>query len=79
VKLSSVGIEPTTHGFSVHVPAAASNDSGDGSESVKNGLPAGLPPNLLSDPELKAVVDAWPTLPPALRAGIAAMVQAAKQ
>ena len=31
-----------------------------------------------SDPELRAVVEAWPTLPDALKAGIVAMVRAAK-
>ena len=30
-----------------------------------------------SDPDLAAVVDAWPTLPDAIRAGIGAMVQGA--
>jgi hypothetical protein len=30
-----------------------------------------------SDPELTRVVEAWPELPPAVRAGIAAMVRAA--
>ena len=41
-----------------------------------------LAPSLLheflqTDPELAAIVDAWPTLPEAVRAGIVAMVQAA--
>jgi hypothetical protein len=30
-----------------------------------------------ADPDLTAVVDAWPTLPEALKAGILAMVKAA--
>ena len=30
------------------------------------------------DPDLQAVVDAWPGLPPAVKAGIVAMVKAAK-
>lgn len=29
-------------------------------------------------PDLAGVVDAWPSLPPAIRAGILAMIQAAK-
>ncbi len=29
------------------------------------------------DPELQAVIDRWPHLPPAIRAGIVAMVNAA--
>ena len=31
-----------------------------------------------TDPDLAQVAAAWPTLPPALRAGILAMVKAAK-
>ena len=31
-----------------------------------------------TDPELAAIVAAWPNLPPAIRAGIAAMVTASK-
>ncbi len=33
--------------------------------------------NSKTDPDLAAVVDAWPTLPEALKAGILAMVKAA--
>lgn len=32
-----------------------------------------------SDPELQRVIDAWPTLPSALRAGVLAMVEAASR
>jgi hypothetical protein len=32
-----------------------------------------------NDPDLAAVVKAWPTLPEAIRAGILAMVKAAKR
>ncbi|MDQ7014133.1 MAG: hypothetical protein Q9O74_09590 [Planctomycetota bacterium] len=30
----------------------------------------------LSDPDLLAIVEAWPDLPPAIRSGITAMVRA---
>jgi hypothetical protein len=33
--------------------------------------------NLAIDPSLAALIDAWPTLPDAIRAGILAMVRAA--
>jgi hypothetical protein len=36
-----------------------------------------LSPPMVADADLRAVVDAWATLPPALRAGILAMVKAA--
>ncbi len=34
-------------------------------------------PNAPADPELAAVVATWPTLPPAIRAGVLAIVRAA--
>ena len=37
------------------------------------------PKNAAIDPELRAVADAWPTLPDAVKAGILAMVRAAAQ
>jgi len=37
------------------------------------------PESAAIDPELRAVVDAWPTLPDAIKAGISAMVRAAAQ
>jgi len=53
-------------------------DSG-GSKSGNNGGGFGppTPPAKPTDPELAAVVAAWPDLPPALRAGIVAMLKAA--
>ncbi len=40
-------------------------------------LPAVCPP-IIADADLRAVVEAWATLPPAVRAGILAMVKAAR-
>ena len=53
-----------------------------GSKSGNKGAGFGPPtppatPPKPTDPELAAVVAAWPDLPPAIRAGIAAMVRAA--
>jgi hypothetical protein len=39
--------------------------------------PSTPPDNSKTDPDLSAVVDAWPTLPEALKDGILAMVRAA--
>ena len=47
----------------------------DGSKSGNNGR--GFDPAMPADPELAAVVAAWPTLPPAIRAGVLALVAAA--
>lgn len=54
------------------------SDSG-GSKSGNNGAGFGplTPPAKPTDPELAAVVAAWTDLPPAVRAGIVAMVRAA--
>jgi len=46
-----------------------------GSKSGNSGPDSGAP--MAADPELAAVVAAWPELPPAIRAGILAMVGAA--
>ena len=51
----------------------ASNSSSVGAESGALSPREGLP-----DPELAAVVAAWPTLPAAIKAGILAMAGAAK-
>ena len=50
-----------------------------GHKSGNIGAPSGDPtgPATPTDPDLSAVIAAWHTLPPALRAGIAAMVRAA--
>ena len=50
-------------------------------ESVKSGAQRGAPdwkspPPLSNDPDLAAIVDIWPSLPPALKTGILAMVKA---
>lgn len=46
-------------------------------DSAPKPAPA-TPPTPPADPDLGAVVAAWPALPPALRAGIVAMVKAAR-
>ena len=72
-----VGFEPTTFGFEVRNHSAASTIS---KRPLRRQTPAlaESPPNDICkiDPDLVAVVAAWPELPAALRAGIVAMVKA---
>jgi hypothetical protein len=42
---------------------------------AKSGAPTPIKPTI--DPDLAALIDAWPTLPEAIRAGIVALVRAA--
>jgi len=46
-------------------------------ESAPSVLPTGLPESIRFCPELRVLIDRWPTLPEAIRAGIVAMVQSA--
>jgi hypothetical protein len=48
-------------------------------DSSPKTLSPSLSPEAQTDPDLAVVLDAWPMLPPALRAGIVAMVRAVKQ
>jgi hypothetical protein len=59
------GVEPPTGGLDIR--------GGLNKHAAARG---GLTGNL-TDPDLADVVNAWPTLPPAIRAGIAAMVRIA--
>ncbi len=43
---------------------------------AQSGAPAAQ--STVQDPDLQQLIDAWPTLPPVVRAGIVAMVKAAK-
>ena len=46
-------------------------------ETTNSVLPSGLPDSVPIDPDLAAVVEAWPKLPEAIKAGILAMIRAA--
>jgi len=46
------------------------------SKGYANSLSVGLPVTQQKDPELTAVIDAWPTLPPDVRKMIATVVKA---
>jgi hypothetical protein len=64
-----------------HIPETGGSKSGnnhagfgpcsDGAASSTGAPTTGTP----TDPELRAIMAAWPTLPPAIRAGIVAMVK----
>lgn len=64
-------------------PAEASANPPDQSAALLAGTPAApidpaKAPTMPSDPDLAAVASAWPLLPPAVRAGIVAMVRASQ-
>jgi len=65
------GVEPPTHGFSVReqTTKTAENIKNPQAHGGKNGGSQNETPT-----DLQAVIDAWPTLPEALRAGIVAMI-----
>jgi len=56
-----------------HVPESGGSKSGNKGA----GLGPATPPAKPTEPELAAVVAAWPDLPPTIRAGIVALVNAA--
>ena len=72
-----VGFEPATFGFEVRNHSAASTISKRPLCRQTPALAESLPNDICkTDPDLAAVVEAWPDLPAALRAGIVAMVKA---
>ncbi|HKA55972.1 MAG TPA: hypothetical protein VKJ47_20160 [Candidatus Binatia bacterium] len=62
-----MGIEPTAN--------SPENSTNPAQGVAKSGALTPTKPNI--DPALAALIDAWPTLPEAIRAGILAMVRAA--
>jgi hypothetical protein len=57
------------------LPAGVAPDENQGSDDSGSALAV----SLLSYPELDHIVDAWPALPEALRAGILAMIAATRK
>ncbi len=55
---------------------AHSDARGDDPPSMPDSPTPISPPSSPIDPDLRAMIAAWPTLPPAIRAGIVAMVAA---
>ncbi|MFM9957260.1 MAG: hypothetical protein ACKVZJ_04225 [Phycisphaerales bacterium] len=87
-QVGAEGFEPSpfTSGNPASAPEGGAHSGALGGDSAPQPAPAttpdpaqpGIPtaPLSPSDPELAAVVAAWPDLPPAIRAGIVAMVKA---
>jgi hypothetical protein len=63
--------------LSISVPRLEANDPGQKRPSTATATATRLLPEH-ADPDLAAVVDAWLRLPEAIKAGIVAMVEAAK-
>jgi hypothetical protein len=57
-------------------PEAEAVSPGNGSDSAE--VPTKVPTPAAADRDLAAVVEAWSSLPPAVRAGILAMVEASR-
>lgn len=72
--MSDTGLEPSPFPTG-NTRVSESGGSNSGNEEAGEGVPT--PPVKPTDPDLAAVVAVWPDLPPALRAGIVAMVKAA--
>jgi hypothetical protein len=62
--MGRVGIEPTTHGFSVHSHGNVSVESGGDNKIDEKSFPPDLPVNSQSDADLAELTRAWPTLSP---------------
>jgi hypothetical protein len=71
------GVEPPTLGFSVTEQTAKSSGNRPISRSAGADAGAVETKNAHADPDLQAIIDAWPSLPEAIRAGILAVAKAA--
>jgi hypothetical protein len=60
-----------------HNPTPCEQKRGDG-EDLRQSASGACRKSPVFEPDLQVLIDAWPTLPEALRCGILAMVKAAK-
>ncbi len=73
------GLEPAPESSgNTAIPETGSAESGAHSDDSGSKAPTGNPTPDPLTPDLRALVDAWPDLPPAVRAGILAMVEATR-
>ena len=79
---AATGLEPVNNGFAIRDGGEGTGvtttgyDDGESSHSVSD---SSSTPIEAIDPALERLIEAWPDLPPAVKAGIAAMVQAATE
>ena len=73
-----MGFEPTNDGFAIRSPDSVSHSATSSCEHNAEALTGPLAETIRNDADLRAVVDAWPTLPDAVKVGILAMVRASR-
>ncbi|MBX3359908.1 MAG: hypothetical protein KF912_08010 [Phycisphaeraceae bacterium] len=77
--MGATGLEPSRDSGG-KAGGSLSGGNKSGNNRPDSSAPAHLPPTPVpakpTDPELAAVVAAWPDLPPAIRAGVLALVNA---
>ncbi len=74
------GLEPSTFSLEGCKPSAqttANTDTSSGDTATPSSSPGSRGGNPALDDHLRRLIDAWPTLPEPMRAGILAMVEAA--
>lgn len=70
-----LGLEPKTYGLK----GRCDNNANDEAVSTYESAKTEVHQERHQDNELSAVIEAWPTLPEAVRVGLVAMVKAAKR
>ena len=73
-----MGVEPTNGGFANRSPTPENTEKTDVSVAVGANAVALGPKVEQFAPDLQAIIDAWPKLPDAIKAGIVAMVRTAR-
>ena len=76
IELGVQGLEPRTSGLKGRCTKSGSDDEASTYDDPTNRLGVLLGVLAELEPELAVVMQAWPTLPEAIRSGILAMVQA---
>ncbi len=76
---AEMGFEPMNNGFAIRPSGSVTNQETETCETSTNHLGALLGALRAESPDLATVVEAWPKLPETVRAGILAMINAAKR